>query len=230
MIQNEINDLYDYGFKIVQNSKYFKFSLDSIILADFIKINYSDKKVLDMCTGNAPIPIILSSNEKIEIYGMELQKEISELAQQSIEINSIQNVKIINDNVKNLKNYFPGNNFDIITCNPPYFKYDDNSIINKNKIKSIARHEIEITLAEIVSLAEQFLKSKGRFYIVHRTERIIEIFNLLNKNNFGIKNIQFVYYNKSSNCSMVIIEAKKNSKNDVKVMKPIYAEDYRGDQ
>lgn len=217
----ELNDLYDTGFKIYQSKNYFKFSLDSLLLANFVEFNFTDKLVLDLCTGNAPVPIILSENKKIKIYGFELQKEIYELAVKSIKVNQIDNVEIINDDVKNSLNYFPGNNFDIVTCNPPYFKYTKNSIINENEIKSIARHEIKITLEDIIKIATKQLKAKGKFYIVHRSDRLIEIINCLNKYNFGIKKLQFVYSNIDANSSMVLIEAKKDCKNDVKVLKPI---------
>lgn len=217
----ELNDLYDTGFKIYQSKNYFKFSLDSLLLANFVEFNFTDKLVLDLCTGNAPVPIILSENKKIKIYGFELQKEIYELAVKSIKVNQIDNVEIINDDVKNSLNYFPGNNFDIVTCNPPYFKYTKNSIINENEIKSIARHEIKITLEDIIKIATKQLKAKGKFYIVHRSDRLIEIINCLNKYNFGIKKLQFVYSSIDANSSMVLIEAKKDCKNDVKVLKPI---------
>lgn len=217
----ELNDLYDTGFKIYQSKDYFKFSLDSLLLANFVEFNFTDKLVLDLCTGNAPVPIILSENKKIKIYGFELQKEIHELAVKSIKVNQIDNVEIINDDVKNSLNYFPGNNFDIVTCNPPYFKYTKNSIINENEIKSIARHEIKITLEDIIKIATKQLKVKGKFYIVHRSDRLIEIINYLNKYNFGIKKLQFVYSSFDANSSMVLIEAKKYCKNDVKVLKPI---------
>lgn len=217
----ELNDLYDTGFKIYQSKNYFKFSLDSLLLANFVEFNYTDKLVLDLCTGNAPVPIILSENKKVKIYGFELQKEIYELAVKSIKVNQIDNVVIINDDVKNSQNYFPGNNFDIVTCNPPYFKFTENSIINENEIKSIARHEIKITLEDIIKIAANQLKAKGKFYIVHRSDRLIEIINYLNKYNFGIKKLQFVYSSIDANSSMVLIEAKKACKNDVKVLKPI---------
>lgn len=221
MNNSELNELYDTGFKIYQSKDYFKFSLDSLLLANFVEFNFTDKLVLDLCTGNAPVPIILSENKKIKIYGFELQKEIYELAVKSIKVNQIDNVEIINDDVKNSLNYFPGNNFDIVTCNPPYFKYTKNSIINENEIKSIARHEIKITLEDIIKIATKQLKAKGKFYIVHRSDRLIEIINYLNKYNFGIKKLQFVYSSIDANSSMVLIEAKKDCKNDVKVLKPI---------
>ena len=134
MEQNIVNDLLDYGYKIVQNPSFFKFSLDSILLADFVNINYTDKKLLDLCTGNAPLPIILS--KKISsISCVEIQNEVYNLAKESININNITNISLINDDIKNWQNYFSPSTFDIITCNPPYFKYNETSNINDNIIK-----------------------------------------------------------------------------------------------
>ena len=151
-----------------------------------------------------------------------MQKEIYHLASESIKINNIKNVNIINDDVKNLKNYFPGNNFDIITCNPPYFKVEKESLLNKNEIKSIARHEIYITLEEIIKTSYAMLKDKGKLYIIHRTDRMIELINLLTKYKLGIKRLQIIYPNEHSKGSMIIIEAKKNCKHDVKILSPIF--------
>lgn len=223
MIKNEINDLYDTGKKIVQNSDYFKLSLDSLLLANFIKIDLNDKTVVDFCTGNAPIPIILSKKPKIQIFGIELQTEIYELGVESIKINTITNVKLINDDILNWKKYFKPASIDIISVNPPYFKFDKKSIINKNEIKSIARHEIAINIEEIIRNANLLLKSKGKFYLVHRTNRLMEIINLLSKYHFGIKKIRFIYNNNKTNCSMMLIEAKKDCKDDIIIEPPIFS-------
>ena len=228
MKNNEINDLYNYGYKIVQNKDYFKFSLDSILLADFINIKLTDKSLLDLCTGNAPIPLILSSKIK-NIVGIELQSEVAKLAEESVKINKIDNIKIINDNVKNYKKYFKDSSFDIISCNPPYFKYKKGSITNENMIKSIARHEIEITLEEIIKISYELLKPKGTFYLVHHSERLIEIIDLMKKYHFGIKRLQFAYNDKKSSCNVVLIEAMKDGKNSTIINRPLFTKDYRGD-
>ena len=220
-----LNDLYDTGFKIYQNDEYFKFSLDSLLLAKFVKPDYKDKKILDLCTGNAPIPIILSSNNNFEITGIEMQKEIYHLASESIKINNIKNVNIINDDVKNLKNYFPGNNFDIITCNPPYFKVEKESLLNKNEIKSIARHEITIDLEKIIKISSKLLNDQGILGLVHRPSRLIEIVNLCEKYSLEIKKIQFVYPRINEEANIVLIEAIKNGKSQLKVLEPIITYD-----
>lgn len=222
----EINDLYDYGYKIVQNSDYFKFSLDSMLLANFVGINMADSKLLDFCTGNCPIPIILSNSIK-NIVAFEVQKEIYELGDESLTLNNINNVKLINDDIKNIGNYYEEGYFDIITCNPPYFKVIDSSRINENNVKAIARHEILIKLEDIVSLAYKFLRDKGKLYIVYRPDRLMELLKLFDKYKFGVKKLQCCYNNSDSLSSMILIEAMKNGHDDLKILAPFYTENYR---
>lgn len=222
----EINDLYDYGYKIVQKSDYFKFSLDSMLLANFVNINMADSKLLDFCTGNCPIPIILSNSIK-NIVAFEVQKEIYELGDESLKLNNINNVKLINDDIKNIGNYYEEGYFDIITCNPPYFKVIDSSRINDNSVKAIARHEILIKLEDIVSLAYKFLRDKGKLYIVYRPDRLMELLKLFDKYKFGVKKLQCCYNNSDSLSSMILIEAMKNGHDDLKILAPLYTENYR---
>lgn len=222
----EINDLYDYGYKIVQKADYFKFSLDSMLLANFVNINMADSKLLDFCTGNCPIPIILSNSIK-NIVAFEVQKEIYELGDESLTLNNINNVKLINDDIKNIGNYYEEGYFDIITCNPPYFKVIDSSRINDNSVKAIARHEILIKLEDIVSLAYKFLRDKGKLYIVYRPDRLMELLKLFDKYKFGVKKLQCCYNNSDSLSSMILIEAMKNGHDDLKILAPLYTENYR---
>ena len=222
----EINDLYDYGYKIVQNSDYFKFSLDSMLLANFVNINMADSKLLDFCTGNCPIPIILSNSIK-NIVAFEVQKEIFELGDESLTLNNIKNVKLINDDIKNIGDYYEEGYFDIITCNPPYFKVIDSSRINDNNVKAIARHEILIKLEDIVSLAHKFLRDKGKLYIVYRPDRLMELLKLFDKYKFGVKKLQCCYNNSDSLSSMILIEAMKNGQDDLKILAPLFTENYR---
>ena len=153
-----INDLLDYkGLKIVQDDNYFNFSLDSVLLPNFVTIKTSTQKILDLGTGNAPIPLIFSClNENVHIYGVELQKKIYDLAKESVELNKLEDrITLINDNMKNLDKYFEINSFDVIVSNPPYFKIDEESNLNECLEKTIARHEKEITLDEIIEIIKK---------------------------------------------------------------------------
>ena len=216
------NDLVGYGLYIYQDDDFFKFSIDSVLLAEFVDLKFRDKYILDMCCGNSPVLMILAKKEKNkEYWGIELQKKIYELAKLSVKENKM-DINLINDNVKNLKTYFKDEFFDVITCNPPYFKYNSNALINDVSEKSIARHEIEITFDEIVKYANQFLKNNGYFYFVHRTDRFMEFIKVLENNNFSIKRIQFAYNSKNNDACCVLFECVKNGHTQTKVEKPLF--------
>lgn len=227
----ELNDLFDYDMKIYQNKEYFKFSIDSVLLAEFVSIKKGQKSILDMCTGNAPVPLILSKRfNNIEIVGIELQKEIYDLANKSVQYNNKKNILLINDDVNKLTNIYKFKKFDVITCNPPYFVPYSNKLINENEVKAIARHEIKIDLESIIRIASKNIKNQGYFYLVHRPERIAEIIHLLKKYNFGLKRIVPVYNDINSNSCFVLIEAIYNGKDYVIINKPIYISEHESYQ
>ena len=172
-----INDLvYFDNLKIVQNKNYFNFSLDSILLPNFAPITENTKLILDLCTGNAPVPLVLTTKTNAKIIGVELQKEVFELAKESVEINNLSTqIELINDNINNIVTKYETDTFDLITCNPPYFKHSEQSITNDNEIKSIARHEIHMELEDVFKISKKLLKNGGSICMVHRTDRLMEI-------------------------------------------------------
>ena len=225
-----INDLVGYdNLKIVQNSEWFMFSLDSVLLPNFVTINKTTKKALDLGTGNAPIPLILSTRNVDKIYGIEIQKEVYEMASETIEINNLRDkVILINDDMKNLENYFPFNSFDLILSNPPYFKKSKESRLNENIHKTIARHEITITVKDIIEIAKKFLDNKGIFAMVHRTERLTEIIELMRQNSIEPKRIRFIYPKEGRESNMFMIEGVKNGNPGLKILPPLYAHEQDG--
>lgn len=219
----ELNDLFDYDYKIYQNSDYFKFSLDSVLLAEFVDLKSGQKEVLDLCSGNAPIPMILSKKygNKINITGVEIQECIYDLGIKSIEYNRINNIDFLNEDVNDLPSIFANKKFNIITCNPPYFKVNETNYINDNEIKAIARHEIKITLDDIINISSKLIENQGYLYLVHRPERLIDIINSLKKYRFGVKRIVPIYSKKNTNANLVLIEAIYNGKDYVTIDSPI---------
>ena len=222
-MNNHKNDLFDYeNLKIYQCSDNFKFSLDSILLAEYVEVKNDNQIIVDFCTGNAPIPLILSTKTKSKIYGIEIQPKIFHLAKISVAENRLtEQITLINDNLKSVLEYLLPESVDIVTCNPPYFKYEEGSLINNDKEKAIARHEIETNFEEIVVAANYVLKNKGSLYIVHRPERLEELIEILNKYKFRIKNISFIYSNLDKLAIAIVFKATKNGACDLKVGKPI---------
>lgn len=216
---------------IFQNDDWFTFSLDSVMLANFVAINLRDKKIIDLATGNAPVLMLLSLRTKANMYGIELQNEVYDLAVKSIKENKLSDrIKIINDDIKNLLSYFASDSFDVITCNPPYFKYKEGSNINENKIKAIARHEQELTLEDVIAISSKLLKNGGRLALVHRPDRFVEIIMLMKKYNMVPKRVRFVYPKRGSDSNILLIEATKNGNDgNLKIMDPLYVYDDKGE-
>jgi len=218
-MNKELNWLFDYSdLKVYQYKEGFKFSLDSILLAEFVEIRPNEEKIIDLCTGNAVIPIILQHRYHKKIFGIELQEEVVELARDSVKENHMQdNIEIIEDSVLNVQNYFPGNNFDVVVSNPPYFKYHNNDFVNDNKVKSIARHEITMTLEELMKNVSYLLKDKGRFYLVHIPERIAEIIQYASEYHLALKKMQFISSKKDGEPIIVLVCLVKNGRSGCKV-------------
>ena len=176
-----------------------------------------------MCTGNALITIILTTKTDAKIYAVELQKEVCNLAKETIKINKLDNqIVLINNNIKNLKKIFNAETFDIITCNPPYFKNKEDSIINENIVKSIARHEIEMELEDVMLISKALLKNEGSLVLVHRTDRLIEIIELMRKHNIEPKRMRLIYPKINTESNLVLIDGRKNGKKGLKILPPLY--------
>ena len=225
-----INDLVGYkNLKIFQNNDWFKFSLESVLLPCFVIINKNTNNILDLCTGNAPIPLVLSTKTKAKIYGVEIQKDVYDLAKKSVDINNLsKQIEIINDDVKNISNKFESDTFDIITCNPPYFKDVDTSKKNDDIHKIIARHEVNLNMDDIAKVVRKLLKNDGKFYLVHRTERFLELTNLLMSYNIMPKRVRFIYPKEDSESNLFMLEAVKNGKVGLKLESPLYVHNNDG--
>ena len=189
----------------------------------------NNMKIIDFCTGNAPIPMILSTLTDSNIIGVELQKEIYNLAVQSIKINNLEDrITLLNMNVLDIFNVYETDSFDLITCNPPYFRVNEFSNLNNNMIKSIARHEIEIKLEDICRISKKLLKNNGSLVLVHRTDRLSEIINMLLKYNLQPKRIRFLYPKELENSNLVLIDARNNGNVGLKVLPPLICHNMDG--
>lgn len=217
-----VNDLLNYNnLKIIQNSKWFSFSLDSVLLANFVKVR-NNIKIIDFCTGNAPIPLFLSTKTKSKIIGVEVQKPVYELAVKNIKLNNLEKqIQIINEDINYLYTNYNSDTFDLITCNPPYFKLNEGSKINENDIKAVARHEIKLKLEDVFRVARKLLKNNGKIVIIHRTDRLIDIINYMQKYNIEPKRIKLIYPFNNSESNLVLVEGSKDGKKGLKIEKPL---------
>lgn len=218
-----INDLLAYdGIKIIQRPDMFNFSLDSLLLGYFSEVNYKTNKIMDLCTGNAPVAMYLTMRTEAEIYAVEIQDDVYELAKKSLELNKFEKrIKLYHRDLKDVHKVVGVNSFDLVTCNPPFFKLSETSNLNKNDYKTLARHEVTATLDDIVTESKRLLKNKGFLAMVHRPDRLVEIFEVLENHNLTPKTIRFIYPKANTNANSVIVHAQKDANPGLKVLEPV---------
>ena len=207
------------GIKIVQDSEGFKFSLDSVLLANFVTLNKSTKKIMDIGSGNGIIPILLSLKTDAHIDGVEIQRECYLNSLESIKLNKMDNISIFNDDIKDFYKTLESDTYDVVVSNPPYFM---GNIHNINEMKKIARHSLSLDYKDVIVISKKILKNNGLLSIVHRPENLMDILMFMRSNNIEPKKIRFVYPYKGKNANILLVEGAKNGKPGLKVMDPLY--------
>lgn len=230
--ENErIDDLQYKGLKIIQNNLGFCFGIDSVILANFAKQIKPNSRVIDLGTGTGIIGLLLCKKTKLkEIKGIEIQKDVAEMAKRSIQLNKLEDkFQIINQDINKIfeNKELEKNSYDVIVTNPPY-KEVGTGVTNEDETKFISRHEIKATLTDFLKTASQLLKNKGEIYMVHKPERIVDIFQKMRENKLEPKELKIIYSNKNSEACLIIIKAVKGAKKFLKILEPIYIYDEKG--
>lgn len=219
--ENErIDDLQYKGLKLIQDPELFCFGMDAVFLANYAKATSGDT-VVDLCTGNGVIPILMSGKTNAARFiGVEIQKESAELADRSVRLNDLSGrVKIVNEDIRRLTDFLPKGSVDVVTCNPPYM-IEDHGLRNDADAKTIARHEIMCTLEDVVCTASAILKTGGMFYMVHRPFRLTQIMVTMQKYRLEPKRMRLIYPYVDKEPSMVLIEAKRDARSRITVEKP----------
>ena len=220
-----LDDLHRNGYMLIQNPEKFCFGLDAVLLSGFAKAG-PDDIVMDLCSGNGVVPILMEGKtECSQFVGVEIQPDNVDMANRSIKHNK-QNDKIFMEccDLKEIDKIYNLHMFDVVTCNPPYIKAGSGAV-NETDGKAVARHEILCTLDDVFTAAAKMLKYGGRLYMVHRANRLSDIFELSRKHSLEPKQMRFVHAMIDKPPSMVLIEFAKNGKPHLEVLAPmiIYA-------
>src|SRR5699024_5513164 len=197
----------DESMKIIQSPSVFSFSLDAVLLAHFAYIPEQRGKILDLCTGNGVVPLLLTRRTKAEIVGVEIQARLMEMAKRSVRYNQLnKQITVIHGDLKEMKSTLGHSSFDAITCNPPYFHTPAKTEQNENEYLTIARHEITCTLEDVIAACKLHVRPGGKVSMVHRPGRLIDLLTLFRKYKLEPKRLQFIYPKKGKNANMLLIE------------------------
>ena len=216
-----IDDLQLDGLKIIQNPKGFCFGIDAVLLSHFIKVR-SNETVVEFGTGTGIIPILLSSKGKFaKIKAFEVQAEVADMANRSILMNGLsEKIEIIQDNLKAAQNYISQGTIDVVFSNPPYMS-GEGGIKNENLKKTISRHEILCNLEDIISQASKLLKFRGRFYMIHRPNRMVDILTLCRQYKLEPKEIRMIQPYQDKKPNIFLLMCSKGGQPDLKFMDPL---------
>lgn len=221
-----LEDLQCNGLKIIQSKDYYTFTSDSVILANFIDLK-KDNKCVEIGTGCGVISILLSAKTVFEkIYAFEIQSNLAKIAEKNVILNNLQEkISIVCDDVRNFKQYFNNENFDVVFSNPPYMK--ENGSKNINQSRDLARHESMLPIDDLCKTAYGLLKYGGKFYVVYLAERSTELIYKLMENHLEPKRMFFTENGKGK-VVLVVIEAVKGGRHGVTVLKNLVTNDRDG--
>ncbi|MFW6001525.1 MAG: tRNA1(Val) (adenine(37)-N6)-methyltransferase [Halanaerobium sp.] len=207
----EIHYLIKDELEIIQDDRFFKFGTDSVLLADFVKLSSGDR-VIDLGTGSGVIPLLLAyKNEGVTVKGIEIQKELAELAKRNVEHNNLEGkIEIINHDLCDLRDVTAAGSCDVLVSNPPYLPLNKGQMTD-NKYLAAARHEIHAEIEDVIKAAAYVLKYGGAFYIVYRAERLTEVIEKLSKYNFQAKELRLVQSRLNKEADIFLLKAKKGA-------------------
>lgn len=216
-----IDDLQRNGYQIIQNRGGFCFGMDAVLLSGFAKVK-PEEKAIDLGTGTGIIPILLEAkNEGLHYTGLEIQEEVADMAARSVALNHLEDkITIVRGDIKEASRLFGAASFDVVTSNPPYMN-DAHGLKNPDLPKAISRHEVLCTLEDVAREAAKLLRPGGRFYLVHRPHRLIEIITALKSVGMEPKRMKMVHPFADKEANMVLIEAVRGGRSMIKVEAPV---------
>ena len=223
--EETLEDLPSVNCKIIQKKKGFRFTVDSILLVNFLKLK-KNTNLLDIGTGTGIMPLLLCRKEEINlITAVEIETEIAKMFEKTIEINSLKSkIKLINTDVKNYKE----EPFDMIISNPPYMKLNE-GYVSPHDYRAGARHEVNLDLKELLINGKRLLKNGGSFNLVYRTNRFIEVLDEAKMLNLNVKRIRFIYSKPNQSSDLFMIEMIKGFKCACVVEEPLYIYNEHGE-
>lgn len=218
----QIDDLQYKGLRLIQKQEGFRFGIDAVLLANFADVRRS-ANVIDLGTGTGIISILLAGKTLAHsITGLEIQSEMAEMASRSVSLNKLDDrVKIINGDIKNAVKAFGASKFDVVVTNPPYIN-KGGGLLNTLNTKAVSRHEILCTLEDVVGAAGKLLAPGGQLAMVHRPERLVDIFCLMRNNAIEPKYTRFIHPSPGKAPNLVLVKGTRGGNPQMKVLEPLY--------
>ncbi len=212
---------FDGKLQIKQAASGYRFSLDAVLLAWHARPR-ADERVLDLGTGCGIIPLILAyRNPSIAAFGIEIQDDLAELAISNISANHMQNrITVLRQDMRDLKPDMIGGPVDLVVCNPPYRK-PNSGRLNPDAQRAIARHELKVSLADLLQTARRMLRTAGRFVTVYTAERIVELLGQMRTEGIEPKFMRSIHSQLDTEAKLILVDAVKGARPGTRLGPPL---------
>lgn len=215
-----MDDLLTHELRIIQSEQVFSFSLDAVLLARFCSVPHRGA-VLDLCTGNGVIPLLLSTRTKLPITGVEIQPRLHDMAMRSVQLNGLEGqIQVELGDLKHIHERLGYGQYDLVTVNPPYMPATGCDQ-NKNEHMALARHEIACTLQDVLTACARMVKSGGKVAIVHRPSRLVDLISMMRKLRLEPKRMRLVHPKEGQEANMVLVECIKDGGAELRTLSPL---------
>lgn len=201
--------LFEGALTIKQKRNGYRFTIDPVLLAHFVRPNTRDQ-VVDLGTGTGIIPLILSHRyPELTITGLEIQESLAGLAKENVRSNGLSNrITIHHGDMTDLTFHPPLPHTDLVVANPPYIRHTAGRI-NPIQEKALARHEITVTLPQLIRTASGILGQDGCFSLIFPHDRLNELLSSLDDGGFKPSRIRMVHPIKEGPPKRVLVESFK---------------------
>ena len=205
--------------KILQKKNGFKYGTDAVLLSKFASVK-PHENVIDLCTGTAIIPFLLYlKNDRANYTALEIQPEICDMAKRSVALTGADNINVILGDLKEHRSLFLAQSFNVVTCNPPYMPANTGKMCI-TETERLSRHEILCNLEDVIKASGWLLKDGGRFYMVHRADRLADVIFLMRKYKIEPKRVQFIHPNIEKEANLLLIEGQYGRNCGIKILPP----------
>ncbi len=223
-----LDDLLTSGLHIIQSDEVFCFSLDAVLLAHFCTVPGARGRIIDLCSGNGIVPLLLSTRTNAAIRGLEIQARLADMALRSVQHNQLQHqIEMTEGDLRTVDQWPDLGTYHLVTVNPPYLALDGGDV-SDNRYLAGARHELDCTLSDVVRSAALLLRPGGKLAMVHRPHRLAEIILQMADQQLQVKRLRFVHPRVHAEANMVLIEATKGGRSDLRLLPPLIVHDASG--
>ena len=213
--------------KFIYVSPHHTFGTDAVLLKDFARAKKGDKLV-DLGTGCGIIAFLMLRDQNCQsAYGIDISSEAIKLAQMTKKEYNFDDFTPVLSNLTELKGKVPFGCHTLVTCNPPY-KAPSAGIKNPDSVKSVARHEVECTLEDIIAVGAKLLQTGGRLCMCQRPERLAEMMSLMRKHKVEPKRLRLVCKCVGQSPWLVLVEGRRCGNTALTIEPTLYVEDGQG--